>query len=315
MSRFARRLCRCFTLIELLVVISIIALLISILVPALTKARMSAKSAVCLSRLKTLGQGLVLYANTYQDVMAPGRMPQINDDQVRNKVLGGVKYRPSFLAMIGNEVGIPPFEEPLASRTMFDRFDQPGDRQNYASPAYYCSETPDWRDERNGSYGYNYQFLGNSRLFNSNQPRSFKNWPVRLARVKSPAECVAIGDSMGTAATFPVLKRQPYQENEPRNGRSARSENAYGNEGFNLDPPRIDLERGEAAGFDTGQILRTALHARHSGRAGVLWVDTHASSDKPESIGYNMDDEGVFELDGDNRYFNIDHKDEAWVEP
>lgn len=52
---------KAFTLIELLVVVAIIALLVSILLPALGRARALARNSVCMSNLKGLGSSLALF--------------------------------------------------------------------------------------------------------------------------------------------------------------------------------------------------------------------------------------------------------------
>ena len=63
--RPARARLRAFTLIELLVVVSIIALLVSILLPALGRARDQARSGVCKVNLRSMGQAEQFYAESH----------------------------------------------------------------------------------------------------------------------------------------------------------------------------------------------------------------------------------------------------------
>ena len=58
-----------FTLIELLVVIGIIALLVSILMPALSRAKELAKRTVCSTNLKGMGTATAIYMNDNSKIL------------------------------------------------------------------------------------------------------------------------------------------------------------------------------------------------------------------------------------------------------
>lgn len=66
-----KKVCRGFTLVELLVVIGIIAVLIGMLLPSLTRARAQAMSVQCKSNMRTVGTALLMYCNENKGWLFP----------------------------------------------------------------------------------------------------------------------------------------------------------------------------------------------------------------------------------------------------
>ena len=60
-----------FTLLELLITIGIIAILASILLPVLAKARTKGESASCIGNLRQLGMAVIQYAGDHDDIVVP----------------------------------------------------------------------------------------------------------------------------------------------------------------------------------------------------------------------------------------------------
>src|SRR5688572_29027100 len=70
-----------FTLVELLVVIGIIAVLMAILMPALSKARQASQTIKCASNLRQLGLATAMYTNENQGWLPyPTTMPGVPGD-------------------------------------------------------------------------------------------------------------------------------------------------------------------------------------------------------------------------------------------
>ena len=77
-----------FTLVELLVVIGIIAILIGILIPVLSRAREQSKRVGCLANLRTMGQAMLMYANVHRDRLPNGNpATKVDDYDGTNEVL------------------------------------------------------------------------------------------------------------------------------------------------------------------------------------------------------------------------------------
>ncbi|NIA21736.1 MAG: DUF1559 domain-containing protein [Anaerolineaceae bacterium] len=276
---------KAFTLVELLMVVAIIALLLAILMPALSGVFRQGVAVQCGANLHQIGLGLAQYRSQNKGYF-PGGRPASSTGAVMNAG-NGRKIRPRWYVHLWPTMG-PPFDEPSTT-------DQ---RQTLDNPAYMCPAVP-WDDERNFPYGYNYQFLGNNR--NNLAGTDTINYPVSMNDIKVASRTVVAADSMGTAADYAEADRQPYS---PKSGDFDR----YGNHGWTLDPPHLPGGNYVSANPNVSGH-RSSVDARHNGQANVLFADGHIDSMTPEELGYNVAEDGQVLHDGDNTLFSGDGTD------
>ncbi len=277
-----------FTLIELLVVIAIIAVLIGVLLPALGRARETARTISCASRMRQIGLGWQIYADANRDISAPGQPGRFRDDSLNVYPLGnGEHYRPRWFAQIGAAAGFDAYSRP--SPDLADEHALPVD----GSEVFLCPVVPDWVSSRNFAYGYNFQFLGNSRFRSRTDDRSgIVNFPVLASSLDASATVLA-ADALGTAAQAPASIRTANRADGSRDPAFL----SLGGHGYALDPPRLDGTDERADSTQRGTRVRSAPHERHGGKTNASFADGHVETTTVEDLGYRPATDGSFPID------------------
>lgn len=279
-----------FTLIELLVVVAVIGILASLLLPALARSKSKAKATVCMSNQRQIGLGFTMYADINNDICVPGRPARVGanaDPRNLYDVGNGTQFRPRWFITLGAQTGLNAFNRPSS--------DPAEDNTKLVdNRTFSCPEVPEWRNNRNFCFGYNFQFLGNTRRSVSGELIHF---PVRISSL-NPASTLAFGDSIGTAAGKPAADRTKYRMD------GSPDVFAWGNHAWSLDPPRLTADSDFCDDLNRSPEHRGGVASRHSGRATVWFVDGHSERSTPQQLGYQLSSDGRFEMTGDNRLFS-----------
>lgn len=274
-----------FTLIELLVVIAIIAILASILFPVFAQAREAARKTTCLSNLKQIGLGVLMYVQDYDEIMVPAH----NCD---------VPPAPKFSFFCGGNGGArrdwpmvvyPYIKTGLSGGNSI--FHCPDLEQDYYRQ---WSGKPTSSDERWAqmfvTYGMNVDYLQphpdcNSNLLGPGPNTGYWGNPTAMAGIEAPADTVAITDTKpmvilsgpNTGAFYPSNVVDAPASFGPNT-------HACGQDGWGADS---SFETGDNnIGGDIGvpNTSTAQFDPRHNGGGNVVFCDGHSKFFLPGAL-------------------------------
>ena len=252
-----------FTLIELLVVTAVIAILAGLLLPALSRAKLTAKSIASLNNLRQLGLGMTLYHDDQAGRFPGHSLPAVAGqarlrwaDLIFPYLQTPQSYRSPLLTPAERPLMIKPFAHTAASGI-----------EVAGVTEYY------------GGYGYNYQYLGNTR-----QPGGVAPYHASDTSIARSDHTVVLGDTRGTrqgVATNPYgVGGSGVYVLDPPLGSVALGSGGSRKSGPEPGPGNAYYEGGD----DHSDAHRATPADRNGGRVNVVLVDGHVEALKPDAL-------------------------------
>jgi prepilin-type N-terminal cleavage/methylation domain-containing protein/prepilin-type processing-associated H-X9-DG protein len=196
-----------FTLVELLVVIGIIALLISILLPSLNRARRQAQEIVCASNLRQMGIALTMYINDWR--VYPGARDRTG--------AGGTNFSvwPTRLRkfMKGSHEAFRCPVQPDINRVTWKQNNTAGVVATAKETGYGYNKGETLLDEQKDGFSYGYNDWGSGEVTTDALQRGLGGdlWAVkevRATRVRNATDLIVIADR--TSSPVGVTSPQPW---------------------------------------------------------------------------------------------------------